>query len=689
MLFSYNWLQSFFKDKLPTPKKLAELLTLHSFEVEEVKKQDKDWVIDINVTPNRGTDCFSHFGIARECSAINKLKIRNEKPKIKEEGKLKIQDFIGVKTDNPKDCPRYTGRVLIGVKIGSSPKYVQERLRSCGLEPINNIVDAANYVMLETGQPLHIFDLDKIVNKKIFIRRANTGEKIDALDDKTYKLDENNLVIADSEKILAIAGIKGGKGAAINENTENIFIESANFEPSLIRNSSQKIGLKTDASLRFENWMDPNLTESAADRLAQLIQGFACPQSLRSSAGRRAGGKIVKNRIDVYPKKILPRKLKLDLEKAESLLGIKLNRKEVVNILNSLGLETKTDLLVTIPAWRPDLVQNEDLAEEIGRIYGYEKLESSYPKLALAPAKRNDNIFWEDKIKDFLKQAGFTEEYNYSFISKKLGDTIEGGLVELENPFSEEFYYLRPNLLFNLFGNAQYNIKNVNAEKAIKIFEIGKVFKKYKGQVIEKKSLTAVMVGKEESFYALKGVIDSLFEKLGISDYYFDEYQATPEDTEFCLWHNGRIAEIKINGKEVGFLGELNLPIIDKNGRTCEVFAFDIDMEILLAECDEEYEYMPISKFPAAVRDIALLVPQDVRVGDILNIINTSENKYVRDVDLFDFYEGPQLPEGRKSLAFHIIFQADDRTLNKQEIDLAMKKIIDALEENNDWEVRK
>jgi phenylalanyl-tRNA synthetase beta chain len=675
MLFSYNWLQSFFKDKLPAPKKLAELLTLHSFEVEEIKKQDKDWVLDINVTPNRGTDCFSHFGIARECSAINKLKIRDDKPKIKEDGKLKIQDFIEVKVDSEKNCPRYTGRVLIGVKIGSSAKYIQDRLRSCGVEPINNIVDAANYIMLEIGQPLHTFDLDKISNKKIFIRRAKTGEKIDALDDKTYKLDENNLVIADSEKILAIAGIKGGKDSAIDENTKNIFIESANFEPSLIRTSSQKLGLKTDASLRFENWMDPNLTELAVDRLAQLIHEVA-------------GGKIVKNRIDIYPKKILSRKLKLDLGKAESLLGIKLSKKEVVNILNSLGLETKADLSVKIPTWRPDLIQNEDLAEEIGRIYGYEKLESSYPKLALAPAKRNDNIFWEDKIKDFLKQAGFTEEYNYSFISKKTGDMTGEGLVELENPFSEEFHYLRPNLLFNLFGNVQYNIKNINTEKAIKIFEVGKVFKKYKGEVIEKKSLSAVMTGKD-SFYALKGVIDSLFEKLGISDYYFDEYHATPESTEFNLWNREAMAEIKINGIEVGFLGELDLPVIDKNGRAREVFAFDIDIEILLAKCEEEYEYMPISKFPAAIRDIALLVPQDIRVGDILNIINTSENKYVRDVDLFDFYEGPQLPEGRKSLAFHIIFQSDDKTLNKQEIDLAMKKITDALEDNNDWEVRK
>ncbi|MBU1045805.1 phenylalanine--tRNA ligase subunit beta [Patescibacteria group bacterium] len=719
MLFSYNWLQSFFTGRLPAPKKLAELLTVRSFEVEEVKRTGgparisvrapltersvagKDWVLDINVTPNRGTDCLSHLGIARECGASAKLKMKNEKIKIKEEKTISVDNFINVNVNNSSDCPRYTGRVLVGVKVSSSPKYIQERLRACELEPINNIVDAANYVMLELGQPLHAFDLDKIEDQKIFIRRAKIKEKVDALDDKTYKLDKDNLVIADSKKVLAIAGIKGGKSTAIDKKTKNIFLESANFDSVLIRASSQKLGLKTDASLRFEHGMDPNLTELAVDRLAQLIQETAgphcyakrcrraCPQSLRSSAGRRAGGKIAKGRIDIYPKKTLSRKLKLDLGKIEGLLEIKIREKEAVRILNSLGLETKADLTVKIPTWRPDLAQNEDFAEEIGRIYGYEKLESSYPTLALIPAKRNDDIFWEDKIKDSLKEAGFSEAYNYSFISKRIGDMIGAGLVELKNPFSEEFYYLRPSLILNLFENIQYNIRNFSAEKNIKIFEIGKIFKQEKGEIVEKKMLSGVMAGGPESFYMLKGIIDSLFENIGVSDYYFDEYQATPEETSFNFWDRHRMAEIKIGGREIGFLGALNFPALLKGGKVQEVFAFDIDFEVLLEECSEESEYRPISKFPAAGRDISLLLPEDARVSEVLNIINASENKYIKDVDLFDFYEGSELPEGKKSLAFHIIFQAENRTLSGREIEAIMAKIIQDLENNLDWEVRK
>jgi len=578
---------------------------------------------------------------------------------------------------NNNDCPRYMGRIISGVKIGVSPKRIRERLRTCGLEPINNVVDAANYVMLELGQPLHAFDLGKISGKKIVVRRAKAGESIDALDDKKYKLDKKNLVIADSKKILAIAGIKGGKSAAIDENTKDIFIESANFEPVMVRLSSQGLKLKTDASVRFEHGADPNFAETALDSLAVLIEEVA-------------GGKIIEGKIDIYPKKLLPKKLKLDLEKIESILGIKIGQKEVIRILNFLGLETKADLTVAVPTWRPDLAGNEDFAEETGRIYGYEKLKSVYPRLALIPAKKNDDILWEEKIKDFLKEAGFSETYGYSFISKRAGDAMEGKLVELENPFSEQFYYLRPNLLLNLYENAQYNSRNLNPEKMIKIFEIGNVFNKRKEGIMEKKMLSAIMAGEnEESFYVLKGVVDSLFEKAGISDYYFDDYQATPEDGESNLWEAGERAEIKIGDREVGFLGKLNFPVFNKDRQTREVYALNIDFDALVRECNDESEYEPISKFPAAVRDVALLVPGETRVGEVLDVINAGESRHIRDVDLFDLYEGPELPEGKKNLAFHIIFQAKDRTLTGREIDSMMAKIIQQLEDNSGWEVRK
>jgi len=421
MLFSYNWLQSFFQDKLPAPKKLAEILTLHSFEVEEIKKNKNDSVFDLDITANRAADCFSHLGIARECSTFLNLKLQMPNLKITE-NKDKIDDFIKVSIKNKNDCLRYTGRVIRGIKVKESPKYIQNRLISCGLEPINNIVDAANYVMLELGQPLHAFDLDKINGSRIIVRKAKNNEKIEALDGKTYKLDENVLVIADSKKSLAIAGIKGGKSSAIDNQTKNIFIESANFNRLSIRKTSRKLRIKTDASFRFEHGMDSNMTEMAVDRLAKLITEIA-------------GGKIAKNRVDVFSKKVISRKIKLDLTQVEKLLGIKISKKDIFKILKSLGLEIDNNLKVKIPSIRPDIIESNDLIEEIGRIYGYEKIVPVFPKLALMPAQRNQKIVWQERVKNILKASGFFETYNYSFISKKIGDYLGNNLAELENPF--------------------------------------------------------------------------------------------------------------------------------------------------------------------------------------------------------------------------------------------------------------
>ena len=708
MLFSYDFLQSFFSKKLPKPERLAELLTLHSFEVEEVKKIGRDWVFDIDVTPNRAADCFSHLGIARECCAFSNVKCQMSNVKTKE-GKSSIKDFIKLEIKDKKGCPRYTGRVIGGVKVKSSPKYIQERLKACGLEPINNIVDAANYVMLELGQPLHAFDLEKIAPaaaggggkasraKKIIIRRAKKGEKIAALDDKTYKLDQDILVIADSKRPIAIAGIKGGKSTAIDKKTKNIFLESANFEPLVVRQGSRKLNLKTDASFRFEHGMDPNMTAMAVDRLAGLVK-------------ETAGGKIVKERVDVYPKKVLAKKVKLNLGQVEKLLGLKISKNEVIKILKSLGFGVNpvrdyknrekslgeqisngvdSKLQVKVPTWRPDVVRGEDLVEEVGRIYGYEKLKSTFPKLALVPAQRNEELVWQERIKYILKGVGFSEVYNYSFISKKAGDLLGSKLVELENPFSEQFYYLRPNLLINLLNSIKHNSKYLQKEKEIKIFELGTVFKRKGKGVEEKKMLTGMLTGTKEDFYILKGVVDGLLQGLGISDKFYDNFEATSDDSEQIFWNPQKSAEIKISGEEVGFVGEMSLKTLPKLGNKESVTAFEIDFDKLVQLCSEEQEYQVISKFPSAVRDIAVLVSSQVKVADVLNKINIAGGGLVQDVDLFDIYEGRELPEGKKNLAFHIIFQAKDRTLSGKEIDKLLQKIIKTLEQELSWEVRR
>jgi len=669
MIFSYNWLQSFFSRKLPKPDKLAELLTLHSFEVSEVKKFKSDHVLDIDVLPNRAGDCFSHIGITREIAAITNYVPAGHLPKgdkLPKNNKNNAKDFISVDIKSQSYCPRYTARVIGDIKVGPSPKWLKDRLEVCGLNSINNIVDIANYVMLETGQPLHAFDYEKLDGKKIIVRFAKEGEKITALDGQKFDLNPKILVIADGQKSVAIAGIKGGKEPEIDEKTKTIVLESANFNPTIIRKGSRELGLKTDASLRFEHGVDPNLTESAINRAAYLIQ-------------KTALGKAFQGLVDFYPQKVYPKRIKLDLNYAESLLGVKIPEREVKNILTRLGFKVigiKNPLSVEAPTFRLDISIPEDLVEEIGRIYGYDKISSVFPTASLVPPKRNDDTLWENQLKDILKEAGFTETYNYSFQK-------EHGSVEVENPTSQEFKYLRPSLIPNLLKNIEKNIKSFDQ---IKIFEVGKIFT----DKTEKIMLTGVAAGYD--FYQLKGVVDLLFNKLGIAKVWYDDYQATPaaegeprpfgrEDSPQSLWNEKKSAEIKVGNVEVGFLGELkNEP---------KLVAFDLDFEKLKTLAVEDQEYRPISKYPATVRDLAVLVPPTVKVEEVLNVIEVAGGSLVIDVDLFDIYEGEGIPDGQKNLAFHIIYQAQDRTLTSIEVYKIHQNIIKALEENPTWQVRK
>ncbi len=671
MVFSYNWLQSFFKKKLPSPEKLAEILALQSFEVEEVAKKGKDWVLDIAVLPNRAPDCFSHLGVAREIAVITKSQLQVPKAKGKEEKSLLAKNFVSIEVQDKTACPRYTARVIKGVKVASSPKWLKDRLIACGLRPINNIVDIANYVMLDSGQPLHAFDGEKIAEKKIIVRFAKDREKIVTLDEEKYDLDKSILVIADPKKALAIAGIKGGKLPEIDKKTRVVVLESANFDPHVIRKASQTLHLRTDASLRFEHGLDPNLTELAINRAALLIEQIG-------------GGKVAQGLVDVYPKKSVERQVRLELHYLNSLLGVQVPKKEAKDILVRLGFGVREKgkvLYVTVPTRRLDVSLPEDLIEEIGRIYGYNKVKALFPMASLIPPKRNLNIFWENVVKDILKEARFREIYNYSFLSEEQAKIFgKEYLIEVENPLSVEYKYLRDSLIPNLLVVLKKNQKNF---KNIKIFELGKIFKKPK---LEKKQLTALIQG--DSFFQLKGALDFLFERLGISDAWYDDYQATPEDSPRSIWHPRKVAEVKVNGDEIGFLGELSPKLLDKLEIKERVVAFDIDFEKLETLSSEETIFQPVSRFPAAVRDLAILIPQGTKVVEVLNVINRAGGKLVRDADLFDMYEGEELPEGKKNLAFHIVFQAEDKTLNAKEIDQLQKKIIAALEENPDWQVR-
>lgn len=699
MVFSYNWLQSFFNTKLPKPEKLAELLTMASFQVERLEKKGADWVLDIDILPNRAGDCLSHIGVAREIGAVAQLKIIS--PRLtclgRENEKLKSKSLVEVKVENSDDCPRYTAMVVENVKVGESPKWIKERLMACGLRPINNVVDITNYAMLETGQPMHAFDADKVEDKKIIVRRAKRGEKIISLDNQEYVLDESVLVIADTEKPLAIAGIKGGTRAEISRETKTIILEAANFNQTLIRKTSRKLGLRTDASLRFEHNLDPNLTSEAIELAVKMLKEIA-------------GGVVDSRSVDFYPKKVLPKKIALDINYLNRLLGINIPKQEIIRIFKGLDFKLQITnypparlaskrageagkLLVQVPTYRLDLNTPEDLIEEVGRLYGYEKIPAVFPSAVFIPPAKNSDILWEQNIKDMLLSAGFYELYNHSFIGDdeaKLFNYSIHELVEVENPVSVKQKYLRSSLIINILKNLKENLRYADSART---FEIGKVFGSgANGAVKERKAFTGLLANQQakpaDLFYQAKGVIDNLLGGLGLTDIWYDEYQAGPEQSKVSIWQNKRIAEIKVGGEEIGFLGEIAPRILTEMKIKAGVLVFDFDFEKLVKLSSEEREYQPISLFPAAIRDLAVLAPTKTKVEDAMRLIGAAGGELVADIDLFDIYEGAELPENKKNFAFHITFQTQDRTLSSKEIDALMAKIMRVLEEEG-WEVRK
>jgi phenylalanyl-tRNA synthetase beta chain len=682
MKFSYNWLKELIGKKTPKPEKLAELLTLYSFEVEQVEKVGSDFRLDIDILPNRGPDCFSHIGIARESAAILNLKKKFPAPLLKEDKRLKAKDLFSIEVKNKKDCSRYTARVFTNVKVSSSPEWMKKRLKICGLRPINNIVDIANYVMLETGQPLHAFDGNKISEGKIIVRRAKKREKITTLDNEKYTLNRDILIIADKKGPLGVAGIKGGKRAEIDKKTKLVVLESANFNSKVIRQGSKKLKLKTDASWRFEHGIDPNLTEMALARAGFLIH-------------KLASAKTTQGLLDFYPQKVKTKRIRLNLIYIRQLLGKKINTKEVKSILTKLEFKILQDkhpnLLVETPTFRLDVNIPEDLIEEVGRMVGLQKIPSIFPLVALIPPRKNINIFWERFTKNILKEAGFSETYNHSFVSKdelRAFGYKTSKSIELENPVSLDYQYLRPSLMPNLLKNIKENEKNF---KDIRIFELGKIFQitgslKKRPKYEEKNILLGIMTG--NVFFQAKGVIDLLLTKMGISNIWYDDHLPTPEESNISLWHPKACAEVKIENEEIGFLGEISPDLLRKLKIKGKLVALNLDFEKLKRLASAEHEYIPISPYPAAIRDISVLVPRETKVIEVLNKINLSGGSLIRDIDLFDIYEGEEIARGKKNLAFHLIYQAEDHTLSAKEIDKIQKTIINSLEENPDWKVR-
>jgi len=700
MLFSYNWLKEYIKGALPDAKKLADILTMHCFEVEEVKKTRDDYLLNVDILPNRAHDSLCYIGLAREVGAVLGKKVTSYKSLKKEKltpqkGSLKK---LSVKIQKPKLVPRFSALVIEGVKIKKSPPWLRNKLEVLGINSINNVVDLTNYVMLETGQPLHAFDYNKIRNQKFLIREAVKGEEIITLDGVRRELGKGMLIAEDKEKIFDLAGIMGGKLSEVDSGTKNIVLQAANFDRKSIYLAAKEIKYSTVASDIYSQGIDSNLTALALERALYLLKEVA-------------GSPKVVEWIDIYPKKELPRRIKLDLGYLNRLLGGRISKGTVSKILKSLEMKilssprksTQDYFLIEVPTFRQDIVIPEDLIEEIGRIFGLERIKPTFPVLPLKSPEKNFSVFWQRKARDVLRELGFTEVYNYSFFGEKEKDSFgyqNKEVVEIENPVSVQHQYLRTSLIPNLMKNIQRN-QNIllsvspgdSRFKEIRVFELGKIF--FKNGFKEKNMLTGAIVVKEdkktseEGFYRVKGLVDTFFERLGISEVWYDDFQASPEESKSIVWHPARSAEIKIGQDEVGFLGEINPTLCAKLKISDTVLVFDFNFDKIQRRATEEKEYQPVSIYPSSIRDLAVLVPEDVKVVEVLNVINSTGTKLIRDVDLFDVYSGKELRGGMKSLAFHIIYQAEDRTLTAKEVDEVHKGIIEILEKNPEWEVRR
>jgi len=657
MTVSYNWLQTYFKSPLPRPEKLAEVLTMHSFEVESVEKKGTDYILNIDVLPDRAGDCLSHWGIAKELSVLLDKKMVIPAVKLK---KAKTNISLSVKVED-KDCKRYTSMVLTNVKIGPSPKWLKDRLTVCGLNSINNVVDATNFIMLETGQPLHAFDYEKI-NNGIVVRKARKGEKIVTLSEKEYVLDENVLLIADSKKPLALAGIKGGKGCEITEKTKTIVLESANFNHKLISQTARRLNLRTDASIRFENNLDPNLTEVALERVVSLIQELS-------------GAEIASIVIDSYKNKLKPWNIKLNTENVNRLIGIDIPKPEMVKILTKLGFVVSGSgniLNVKVPTSRQDVTIPENLIEEIGRVYGYDKVPAVLPPFS-EPAIVNKEMYWQNKAKDIMKESGFVEAYNYSFVGEEEKVVFDLKGEELINPVSNYYKYLRPTAIPQMARIVKENSKFF---KEIKVFELGRVFDYQKEIMV----LSGTVLG--EDFSLIKGYLNILFDRLGVEKVSYSPLAKSE------MWNSKKTAEIKINGKVIGHLGSLSSNLMEVLMIEDAVF-FEINFDELQKYCLDKREYEQISYHPPALRDISGVVSEDLEIEEIVEAIENSSNELLKSVEVFDVYKGKGIASDKKSVSFHLIYQSEEKTLDSKTIDSMVNDLLNKLKQTINWEERK
>ena len=671
MFFSYNFLKKYLKLK-ESPYKLGEILTMHLAET-EVFFENKRPILDIDLLPNRVPDCAGHFGILREISAILNEKFELPKVKVKEtKNNYKIKDWVEVKIESPL-CYRYEMRGIFWLKIKESPLWLKEFLRDCGLKSINNVVDATNYVMLLTGQPLHVFDFQKIAfnkekKKEIIIRQARKGEELLTLDNKLYKLNSNHLLITDAEKALAIAGIKGGKLAEVDKKTVMILIESANFDSYSIRKTSQDLNLKTDASKRFEHNLDINLTDYALDYLTDLIQ-------------KLAGGEVLRGKIDVKNKKIIKKEIFVSFSDFEKFTKINIKKETIKKKLSLLGFnlkEVNQGIKVTPPLYRTDILVKEDVIGEVLRLIGFNNIKALPPKAEIICKKENEFLRLKNKLKEILKSFPLFETYNYSFISEKEKKLIEkeyqDKIIEILNPTSELFKYLRPTLTLNFLKNISDNFR---FEDKVGFYEIGNIYFKEKESFKEETVFAGALASKEKDlnlFFEAKGIIEKVFKELNLKE---NEFSFKNLEGVKILLENG--AKIALKDKEIGTIGIIKEEILKEYKIKGTVIFWEIKILPLLEYFIREKEFKPLPLYPPVKRDLSFIVKKRISYKEIIEVIRKASIKYLENIELFDIYTGNQLEKDEKSLSFHLTFRSKDKTLTSEEADKEIEKIINAL----------
>ncbi len=645
-----------------------------------------DVVIELGVTPNR-PDCLSMIGVAREVAAIEGSKASPPEFEVPEQGP-DVSSITSVTIDDADGCPRYAARVVEGVKIGSSPSWVRQKLIKTGLRPVNNVVDITNYVLMELGHPLHAFDYDKLGENRIVVRRAGEGESITTLDGVERKLSKDMLVIADAQKPVAIAGVMGGADSEVAEGTTSILIESAYFDPVSVRGTSKALGLSTEASYRFERGADPEMAITALDRAAALVAELA-------------GGKIAKGRIDEYPKKIERPEIKLRYARVGKILGIDIPGDRAISILSSLGFEILSEggeaVEVRAPSFRPDVTAEIDLIEEVARIHGYDKIASTYPRDTTVTSRGMQPASFEETSRGVLRSAGFSEVITYSFgePSRMAGFADMGTGAEpikMKNPLTEDASVMRTTIIPGILESLRSNMNAGN--KDLKIFETGKTYFPSPDDPLpdEKMFVCAAVTGlskpvnwkgtpAEVDFFDLKGVVEALVESLGADG--VRTVKAAHEG-----FHPGMCADVVVGGKTVGKMGEIHPATLDRYEIGQKVIAFEIDLDEIEAGPKFEGGYEKFSRFPHADRDLAVVVDEGVEAAAVNEAILGAGGEILRGVTLFDVYRGKQMDEGKKSLAFGLRFQSRERTLTDEEITAASDNIVRALEEKFDARLR-